>query len=149
MTTKRLVVSVLSTVVALLTVFVAGATPASAADPSTSFYVSGNGSIAKGNLVWHNRSVQVGGSVNSTWENNGAYVSIYPTRSDNTKLSGPYRRFVGQQLTTNYGFTMPADVVGGAHYVYVDLYVKLGSGTAYAYQGSDRCTRSGCSSYKW
>jgi hypothetical protein len=143
---KRLIISTFSTAVALFTMLVGAAAPASAA-PNTSYYVSGSDSVARGNLIWYSDAVQVGGSVTGAFYNFGAYVSIYPTTSNGTKLSGPHRRFVNPNDTTTYGFTMAAN--GGATYVYVDLYVNLGTGIGYRYKGSDRCTRSSCVSYSW
>lgn len=116
------------------------ATPAKAANPETTFYIRQQGVAAttRGNLIWYNRSVRVGGYVSRAFAAS-AYVDIYAVAND--KVTDSARR----EASTSFGFTLDADVKGGVDYVFIDLWVHLGAGSGWHYVGTDRCTRNGCS----
>lgn len=131
--------AIIASLLVALTTLVAGASSASAT--TTGYYVAHSFAfdmiVARGNLTWYSRSVRVGGHLT---DGIGACTTVvFDARTKSgAKLSATSRRVC--RGSRGYGFTLPANIRGGAHHVWVDLY-EAGS-----YDSSDYCVRSGCHS---
>ncbi|MDF5756620.1 hypothetical protein [Spongiactinospora sp. TRM90649] len=88
--------------------------------PQTAYNVQYGNSYVKGNLIWYNRSVQVGGELRAASGCRDVVYTVYPPAGNNTILSREERSACNG--TVGHGFTMSANVPGGAGRVYVDLY---------------------------
>ncbi|MFB4290067.1 hypothetical protein ACBI99_20670 [Nonomuraea sp. ATR24] len=117
-------------------VLTAGATTAArAADyPQTRYDVQYGNSYVKGNLIWYNRSVRVGGELRAA---SGCRDVVYTAYVNDTIVSREVRSACNG--TVGHGFTLEADVRGGATAVFVDLW-ENGQLRAWSI-----CGRGGCS----
>ncbi|MER0243645.1 hypothetical protein AAHZ94_16825 [Streptomyces sp. HSW2009] len=103
------------------------------ADPKTPYNVQYGNSYVKGNLIWYNRSVQVGGQLRAA---SGCRDAVYTAFSGDVIKDREVRSTCNG--TVGHGFTLTVDVAGGATRVDVDLYEN---GTL---RDFSICTRSGC-----
>ncbi|WP_328769611.1 hypothetical protein [Streptomyces sp. NBC_00286] len=104
--------------------------------PETSYYVSNRyNEVVSGNLVWYNQSVRVGGKL--TVPTGCASVKYSTWTEGGRKLDEQVREVCNG--SRGHGFTLDADVAGGAHHVWVDL-------RSAGIVNKDLCTRSGCES---
>ncbi|MET9956529.1 hypothetical protein ABZ135_33955 [Streptomyces sp. NPDC006339] len=101
--------------------------------PETAYNVQYGNSYVKGNLIWYNRSVQVGGQLRAA---SGCRDVVYTAYAGDVIKDREVRSTCND--TVGHGFTLSADVAGGATAVYVDLY-ENGTLRNWAI-----CTRSGC-----
>jgi hypothetical protein len=104
---------------------------AAKAYPRSSFSVgsSSTGKVA-GNFVWYNRSVQIGGTLSpGTSSPNTGVAVVFNVYHNNTLLTRAARPCDGcyrfpNQGSLGFGFTMGANVAGGATKIVVDLWMK-------------------------
>ena len=118
-------------VIALVGAGVIVTTSTAKAYPSSSFSVgSSSDGRATGHFVWYNRSVQVGGtlypSASSTILGDAVVFTVYHNSTVLTHVARPcdgcYRFRSDGSL--GFGFTMGANVAGGATKIVVDLWLK-------------------------
>ncbi|MEU6715792.1 hypothetical protein ABZ897_30370 [Nonomuraea sp. NPDC046802] len=122
-------------------VLAAGIAPAAHADavayPRTYYSVQYGNSYVKGNLIWYNQSIEVGGSLRAA---SGCRSAVYTVYGGSTILSRATRTVC--EDTVGHGFTLPAKVRGGATEVVVDLYENG------ARRDTNYCDRAGCHTYE-
>jgi hypothetical protein len=99
--------------------------------PSSGFNVgSSSDGKAVGNFIWYNRSVRVGGTLSppTSTPNTGVAVvfTVYHGSTSLTHVARPcdgcYR--FRNQGSLGFGFTMGANVAGGATAIVVDIWMK-------------------------
>jgi hypothetical protein len=101
----------------------AGATPAQAAYPTSSFSVPYGNAGTSGTLTWYNRSIGISGSVKSTL-GNCRQAMVYAYLTDGTFLGQTtYDHWIcvysGGSGSVSFSDTINTDVRGAANYVYV------------------------------
>ncbi|MYW06168.1 hypothetical protein [Streptomyces sp. SID3343] len=106
-----------------------------AGNPETPYVAQYGNSYVKGNLIWYNQSVQVGGQLRAA---SGCRDVVYTAYVNDTIKDRQVRSTCNG--TVGHGFTLSAPVPGGATSVFVDLYEN---GTLRAWS---ICHRTGCSS---
>jgi hypothetical protein len=118
------------------------ASPAvAAAYPETHYSLSYGGGeyTLKGNLIWYNRSVQVGASLKAG-EGNCA-TAQYTFVHNNSAVSVVSRSACAE--TVGHGFSRQYDYPGGITEVDIALFQSNGSGSSLV--DTSICDRSGCS----
>ena len=127
--------------VAAATMALAGTATQAHASTSSAYDVSaGNPGFVQGNLIWYNRSVQVGGTLISYQACDAVVYTGYD--GGGNQVARQQRGYIcGGQL--GHGFTLDAStVVGGIQTVLVDIYVANDSAGDGAYlAGRETCDR--------
>jgi hypothetical protein len=117
---------------------------AAKAYPRSSFSVgSTSDGKATGHFVWYNRSVQIGGtlypSASSTILGDAVVFTVYHNNTVLTRAARPcdgcYR--FHSQGSLGFGFTMGANVAGGATKIVVDVWYK-GSTSVNPWKGASK-----------
>jgi hypothetical protein len=126
-----LVVSVLGSMVV--------SSPALAAYPKTSYYVSYGNSKVSGYVVWYNLSIAVHGELYAA--GSGCRYAHYLAYDASRATTHEWTMSSCGGTNTYDWNTGQIFGPGGATYVLVEFYDQS------AYRGADLCTRTGCSTY--
>lgn len=129
----RRTASILATAALALTGATAAPAAQAASYPETPFRVHEGSQFVDGNLIWYNRSVRVGGNLYSL---SGCTTVTYKTMTSQGGVMDSESRTVCNG-STGHGFTLDANVAGGAHHVRITLF-HAGIPTHVT------CTRKGC-----
>jgi hypothetical protein len=103
-------------VVAILVVSATFFTASHAAAPTKAWNIAGQGVSSSGTVIFNNRSVQIGGKVSAS---KGCATIFFAPETSKVALSSDSRTVCNG--TRSFGFTLPANVRGGASLVFVDL----------------------------